>query len=367
MDSIKDLHQQLVEKKGKITQSMDLHKSFATTPPTPWHLLPTEILSRIFEHCPPEHHYLSPSTEDAPMLLTSICRRWREITVSMSSLWCRLCVEVDHQDWQRKASGYDLWLQRSRGRPLSLVLTYRFYDTIELLNLLQPYKSQISYLRIISDHDPNTAEPLLHDLPALQVLVIRWGAFRFYYSYERDLDKTALARTISGLSTLRSLRVTGGWFRLSSSSPGAVWAHLTGVEIDRCQLNEFLHLLQLAPNLTWLAITLHIQEDVTQRPLEPFTHASLQSLFIQSFTSTIDASYSPLPVLFRALTLPSLCALKVLQSSADWPHDAFKAFLEQSKCPLEYLENKVGAITEEQRAEYVALSPSLKSNLVVLF
>ncbi|KAG1738475.1 hypothetical protein EDB19DRAFT_1982912 [Suillus lakei] len=75
MDSVKNLHQKLVEKKDKITQSIDLHKRLVSAL---WRL-PTEVLSHIFLYCLPKDKYLSPAPQLAPILLTRICRRWREI------------------------------------------------------------------------------------------------------------------------------------------------------------------------------------------------------------------------------------------------------------------------------------------------
>ncbi|KAG1747731.1 uncharacterized protein EDB91DRAFT_42704 [Suillus paluster] len=79
MDNIKNLHGRLVEKKDRIIQSIDLHEGFISAL---WRL-PTEVLSQIFDHCPPEFSELSrPSKLEALMLLTRICRRWREIVVA---------------------------------------------------------------------------------------------------------------------------------------------------------------------------------------------------------------------------------------------------------------------------------------------
>lgn len=170
MDGIKILHQQLVERKEKIIQSMTFHKGLGSAL---WRL-PTEVITQIFHHCLPEDKCLTPASNLAPMLLTRICRPWRNIAVDMPSLWCRLHVDInirgveqeeDEEDedsynseweelesavevdraWQRAAFCYDSWLERSQGRPLSLVLK-RYHSTKLLADLLQPYSNQISAL-----------------------------------------------------------------------------------------------------------------------------------------------------------------------------------------------------------------------------
>ncbi|KAG2141914.1 hypothetical protein DEU56DRAFT_855412 [Suillus clintonianus] len=166
-DGIKNLHQQLVEQKDQITQSMTFHKGLVSS----LCRLPTEVLSQNFHHCLPGDKYMSPVSKFSPMLLTRICRQWREIAVDMPSLWCMLYVtidigrvreeeyldddsysdesdvEVDNGDWQRAAVFYNSWLKRSRGRPLSLVVE-RCHTAKLRRSLLQPYIDQISCLSI---------------------------------------------------------------------------------------------------------------------------------------------------------------------------------------------------------------------------
>ncbi|KAG1747914.1 uncharacterized protein EDB91DRAFT_1021820, partial [Suillus paluster] len=83
---------------------------------------PTEVLSQIFVHCLPETSHFSPAPKLAPVLLTRICRRWRDVAVAMPSLWHRLELKDDHRNWQQQAFCYDLWLKRSQEHPLSLTL-----------------------------------------------------------------------------------------------------------------------------------------------------------------------------------------------------------------------------------------------------
>ncbi|KAJ7129240.1 hypothetical protein C8R44DRAFT_533755, partial [Mycena epipterygia] len=50
--------------------------------------IPLEITAEIFVHCLPttrRSDVLNP--EEAPLLLTHVCRAWREIAISTPSLW----------------------------------------------------------------------------------------------------------------------------------------------------------------------------------------------------------------------------------------------------------------------------------------
>ncbi|KAG1724182.1 hypothetical protein EDB19DRAFT_1858711 [Suillus lakei] len=140
MDSINNIYRYLIEK-DKITQSTNLHKKLVLAL---WRL-PTEVISQKFVHCLPKHHTWWPSSKLAPMLLTRICRRWREVAVRLPILWCRLRLDaegVHDRQWQLIAFCYDSWLRRSRGLPLSLeVWCYADNSTTKLRSLIQPYSA----------------------------------------------------------------------------------------------------------------------------------------------------------------------------------------------------------------------------------
>jgi len=344
MDSVKNFHQQVVEKKEKIMQSMNLHKALVSA----LRRLPTEILTQIFNYCLPETKLLlPPSTLKAPMVLTRICRRWREVAVGMPNLWCRLYVEVNDRDWERAAFRYDLWFKRSCGHPLSLA--FGCYHSTKLRSLLQPYATQITYLRVsVRPFQGGCPQLFVTDFPALQELAILGMT---------SPDIPTIAQSISRLpSTMRSLKVIDmkplfDIECLSSFSP--VWAHLTDVQIAVCHPNGILHLLRLCPNLS--SSTLRIAFDQVE-PLESFTHTKLQSLCI----TCDDLLTRPLSDLFNALSLPNLRALEA-RRNASWPHEDMKAFLARSKCPLKTLTVSCRVIiTDAQREEYVSLIPSLE-------
>ncbi|KAG1738514.1 hypothetical protein EDB19DRAFT_1829136 [Suillus lakei] len=151
MGGVETLHQQLIEQKDKITQSMNLHKRLGSAL---WRL-PTEVLSHIFIYYVPQANYLSrwPRSVDSPVVLTKICRRWREVAMGMPNLWCRLAI---HSNWQERAFCYESWLKCSQGRPLSLELVLPLADGWDKLqNLLQPYINQIMSLSVIIVHGRN--------------------------------------------------------------------------------------------------------------------------------------------------------------------------------------------------------------------
>ncbi|KAG1825201.1 hypothetical protein EV424DRAFT_1393596 [Suillus variegatus] len=317
--------------------------------------LPNEILSQIFHEALLPLHDMVPSFDhlddlslssrllEAPLLLTKICQQWRDIAVGMPSLWCKLLVKVECEDWQRRAVCYDTWLKRSQGHPVSLALIWPDFtsDSAKLQNLLQPYIHQITSLTVDFYDSPL---PLFMGFVAVKQLSVRIAD---------DMDQevsTPIAYSASQLPALCSFDFKApyelGLGDLESFDP--IWRHLTEISVDTSTHDSVLYLLQVAPNLSSLTIDTHLGDEEN---LEPFMHTKLQ--FLCLFIDT-------LPDLLDALSLPNLHILEV-HGLSTWPHDAFKAFLARSGCSLESL--IVGGavtLTDEQRAEYIGLSPSLQ-------
>ncbi|KAG1856705.1 hypothetical protein DFJ58DRAFT_879334 [Suillus subalutaceus] len=351
MDGIHTLQQQLVEQKNKIVESIYLHKRLVS----PLWRLPTEILSQIFYHCLPQitepHQFQAPSKLTAPMLLTRICRRWREVAVGMPNLWCVLSVEVDDRNWQQVAFCYDSWLKRTRERPLSLKIHFHAVDhSTKLRRLLQPYINQISSLSVEFYHRKTPALNMFRELLALEEIFV----------YEdisgRDMPASIPRSTSSQLpSTMCSLYVIGWLLNLDDlSSCNPVWAHLTTLGIAVRTEKAVPHLLQLAPNLSSLMICILF---VDSEPLMPFTHPNLQTLTI--FYKCYDVPEPKFCDLLNTLSLPTLHVL-IVYNVPQWPHEEFKAFLAQLGSPLESLIIRGSVMIDEQRAEYVALVPSFQ-------
>ncbi|KAH9475519.1 hypothetical protein JR316_0012634 [Psilocybe cubensis] len=59
--------------------------------------IPSDILSKIFRHCLPTHRNPTISASEAPMLLTRVCSRWRNVTLSSPRLWSHLHITFHHE------------------------------------------------------------------------------------------------------------------------------------------------------------------------------------------------------------------------------------------------------------------------------
>ncbi|KIK34813.1 hypothetical protein CY34DRAFT_812655 [Suillus luteus UH-Slu-Lm8-n1] len=368
MDDIRNIRKKIVKKKKHIIKSINLHKNFVSTL---WRL-PTEVLSQIFHYCLPEigefQHLKPPSVLEAPMLLTSVCRRWREVAIATPTLWCELLVAIDCKDqWRkRRIFCYKSWLKRSRGCPLSLELfTDSPYNWSKILPFLRPHANRISSLCIHMPFEEEKFDIIDILSPTLQELIIvTLNPTLDEPIFDIDTFMTnSQVQGISQLSALHSLHVLDSSFyvRLLSSFDPALWARLTNITLGADDPDTVLHLFRLAPNLSSFHMLYMLDEPDDGIPsfeLKPFTHTKLQSLRITSNHGRL--STRELSKLFDTLSLPNL---RVFQVNGEplWPHAQFKAFLTRSKCPLEtlFLGTKVGT-RHKQRAEYVALIPSLE-------
>lgn len=87
--------------------------------------LPPELVEQIFTDClPPKPSFYA---RDAPLLLTHVCRAWREVALNCAPLWTKFVVP----GWQESPPGIDelvsLWLSRASEVPLDVEIS--MFDT----------------------------------------------------------------------------------------------------------------------------------------------------------------------------------------------------------------------------------------------
>jgi hypothetical protein len=80
----------------------------------------SEIIAEIFLHFLPIFPICAPLTGlNLPILLTQICRGWRQIALGTPRLWCTIELS-DEIPWKQQKTLVDMWLSRSGCSPLSL-------------------------------------------------------------------------------------------------------------------------------------------------------------------------------------------------------------------------------------------------------
>ncbi|KAF9078113.1 hypothetical protein BDP27DRAFT_1207583, partial [Rhodocollybia butyracea] len=112
----------LFSKQKRIQKYVEAHRALMS----PVRRIPSETLASIFAWCLPTERNAVRSLAEAPLLLTTICRDWRGITLDTPQLWKSLHVYLppDMSDYAlfERIKGITRWLERSGSLPVSISL-----------------------------------------------------------------------------------------------------------------------------------------------------------------------------------------------------------------------------------------------------
>ncbi|KAK1221268.1 hypothetical protein PQX77_015928 [Marasmius sp. AFHP31] len=112
----------LQAERDELQQFVDNHSALTS----PFRRFPADIWSEIFAQCLPTNklNVALCTSKEPPLLLTAVCRAWREIALNTPRLWSALHVCVACTDtnlaFPAFLEGIKLWLDRSGSRPLTL-------------------------------------------------------------------------------------------------------------------------------------------------------------------------------------------------------------------------------------------------------
>ncbi|KAF7353332.1 F-box domain-containing protein [Mycena sanguinolenta] len=199
--------------------------------------LPNEIIAEIFLHIPPPYPNCSSLTGTlSPTSLTHICREWRQIALSIPSLWRAMDLSNNDTPLEQRVYICDLWLKWSRSCPLSIEFdTHRDNNSAaesavtELIASHCPYLKHLKLVVLFDGLDTieGRSMPLLHHL---------------------DLDVRTLYDTKISFGQLPLLRsaVLSGLAALFVLLP---WAQLTSLVLNKVYLDECVPILQQTSNL----------------------------------------------------------------------------------------------------------------------
>ncbi|KAJ3755998.1 hypothetical protein EV360DRAFT_72372 [Lentinula raphanica] len=306
---------------------LDEHRTLLS----PIRRLPIETMAEIFMHCLPTHRYPIRSLKEAPLLLTLVCRKWREIAMTHPPLWSALHIHVaseiasDSHELRLRQRGICGWIARSGALPLSFSLSF---DEVE------------DYLDTSHDRFFQTVTNLS---PRLEALHLEVGV-RIYESLERlspqtfpilkrlslSLDMDADTRycigwgipfvsRIPGMPILSELRINGFDQYLHLDSESTFVDHgsnLTELDLGTnlnwgLPLQHVLAILRGAPKLQHCSV--HVQSDSVAQTYETVDLHYLRSLSIR-FDAEGEDSRDLIEKSFRSLNCPALKALSVISS-----------------------------------------------------
>ncbi|KAJ6481564.1 hypothetical protein C8R47DRAFT_1218340 [Mycena vitilis] len=268
--------------------------------------MPPEITSQIFSHYIEEPHVGRTRTPGhGPLTLASVCRHWRDLCLSLRSLWS--CLRIYPADFRHDVllPYLHCWLQRAGNHPLDLqVLGSGPGRTMqEIISGLSQYSPQFTTLGVTLDrpfylHDDDIRGRML-SLVKLAVNILA----------ERDLPVL--------LTAFSNVRLSGAsleWISLP-------WAQLTKLEFSHESTSSCVGMVRETPNLEVLIVDAN--GDTAVR-LPPLTLSRLH---------TLDLTYAREALLLEHLVLPALKCIH-LATLDDEGVSRFLALVARSDCVL---------------------------------
>ncbi|KAJ3853435.1 hypothetical protein EV368DRAFT_81572 [Lentinula lateritia] len=283
--------------------------------------LPAETLAEIFVHCLSTDRYPWRTLKEAPLLLTMVCREWRDIAIKIPSLWNSFHIHIVSQPtlrcWEKGIAG---WIARSGVLPLYVSLCINkirpiLIDEASILRTLMKFSSRFReavfdldavFFPMLGCHFPLT-------FPMLESLSIS-----IPNSNSRD---TLTAIPLVGppyleLPMLRRLSMNG-FARQTHTRSSREWANITELVLESTHsftglpLDQILGILGQTTNLRTCRISI---SDSAQQ-ITPVNLPSLHTLWIR-FENTDqpwneEISCKIINDSFHSLNCPSLKMLSV--------------------------------------------------------
>ncbi|KAJ7709442.1 hypothetical protein B0H17DRAFT_226921 [Mycena rosella] len=278
--------------------------------------LPPEITSEIFYHClPASHHWNSADPGKAPMLLTHVCRAWREIALSTPALWAEFAGLRSSGNYARI---FETWLSRAGTLPLSIRLHAGYLDLGD--DIFQTFARCSCKVRSL---ELSMRDKHFHEMerardrwsfPLLQILELHGDRFQMERPIELFIDSPRL-REVS-IKELPPLSISLPWQQLTKFA-SSLWT-----------VADCLKIFCLIPNLKECTFAnCELEEDPD---LPVLSHSNLQSLTLLDDDGFIIGLNT-----LNFLSLPALRTF-VLEFSVDELafEDIFNAFLSRSSPPL---------------------------------
>ncbi|KAJ7658825.1 hypothetical protein DFH06DRAFT_1327386 [Mycena polygramma] len=306
--------------------------------------IPYEVVSNIFAHLLPAYpHTESASRTFPPILVSHVCRAWREIALTNHALWraisltgCSLADPIRHiLNILSRSGPYPLAIQlndhgvmdgnRPGGRWVSPI-------SPEVFAAVSGYQARWEHLqlRLYNSYHTTVAGPM----PLLRHLDLELSDPKFVFR----VDDAPLLRTAI-------LAITG------APSVTLPWAQLTSLTLRRTSISYTMLLLRDTPNLVHCELNLTDNVDVVMN--EQITLPFLESFACQSIPSEHPTNF------LKIFVVPALRRLQLTEHFLlPNPLDSLASFISTAGCSLwEVCITGTKRVTE---SEYAAAFPSIQ-------
>ncbi|KAK7018495.1 F-box domain-containing protein [Favolaschia claudopus] len=301
--------------------------------------LPSEIVAEIFLHVLPKYPICPPlAGPDSPVLLTHICRLWREIACSTPQLWRAISLSSE----EYKSLNPDcIWLSRAGCCPLSIRINETYQGSRrDLLATILPIRVRCEYLQLRLDFSCSALPTIEGEFPVLRHLDI-----------ELDDDPPEEVQFLDA-PMLRSV-VLEGW--AASCVTRLPWTQLTSLSLHAISFEACVPALQQATNL------LDCRLDITENDTEdfPFHAPPIVLPCLKSLKADTNESVDGF---LPSLTLPALSSLTVCGEllGQDGVQSLRSLIARSGSCNLEHLDITCNPIAPLNENSYRLAFPSVR-------
>ncbi|KAJ6526159.1 hypothetical protein DFH09DRAFT_1188044 [Mycena vulgaris] len=194
-------------------------------------ILPPEILSKIFHSLMSDAPWTRPRVKEAPLLLCSVCPRWRTTALASPELWDNLVVTFrDPSMVALTVARANAWLSRARSRKLSLwIFFFHSISANPIGEIVAGLHHQLSMLQVTSA--PIGCLQSLLDFPAgsfplLRTLKIEFPPPHFTWTRKSNTDVQLFPR-------LQDFSVSAGWTFVNLQFMPMNWGQLTALRVEK--------------------------------------------------------------------------------------------------------------------------------------
>ncbi|KAF8189692.1 hypothetical protein BJ912DRAFT_361273 [Pholiota molesta] len=341
----------------KAAKGSDLGRRPHAAPP--FEALPVELVIEIFSYCLPELPRFD--IDDAPLLLSRVCKSWKHLVLHTPKLWSAFEIEITGSGKDSTATydkhvmdTMDRWLKRSKSYPLSIRLVHIPVGRVpnqrssQLVAALIPQARRWRDVQLIlpASDVKDLQKSLPIDLPQLQSLAIRLNGT---WSSDSALDVSALNIPWHQL-TMLDLQLE----------------HNNLLTLDKCLeiLSQTENLRHFTVNVNCIMADEHIIVDSISLP-------TLETLDLVLHGGGIDAPpathhpESHLTTFLSFLSLPKLTNLRLKWLAKQAPawsptHSNFITFLRRVASTLESLSIRYIPLSEQQLMQCMTELPCLR-------
>ncbi|KAF4614190.1 hypothetical protein D9613_007582 [Agrocybe pediades] len=320
--------------------------------------IPLELLDNIFIHCLPRERFMKPDITEAPISIMGVCRVWRDISINVPELWTSLDLTEKERNLPRRTDPnqcnrtalLDLYFKRAGSRlPLSLCIDDG-PDTV-------PFNITTTYRK------------LSHRWQHLKVYQPKCDYFSFppgdYSNLEtfelvtptgmHHTSTTDMAKALCLAPRLQQFIWTNQVLHPLHCKLDLKWGRLTRISLNTSiNVDQCLTIMSQAKRVTHLAFK-HIS-------ISSATLSNLNIVLPRLKSFVLHTEYNAAFIL-NEITAPKLQELVL--NLRTWPHDAVKAMLLRSRCPIESLNLYFPPVSEPELIETLELVQGTLKELTV--